>query len=176
MLLLGVIILGTAIGVRGVTLWGQTNTGTFIQNWITPSSQIPGKSYMWTWGVGSNPRQEPDLWHFHVIFVANDTADVLLLWNLNESVLFERSSARIDETFDVALPRTSVLWRWDWLIRNPHETGLTVENFTVSHYPVSFPERQNGIIAITAGVALIIAASVGLIYFRRVETRRRRRR
>ncbi len=125
---------------------------------------------MWTWGVGSNPRQEPDLWHFHVIFVANDTAIVMLLWNLNESVLFERSAAQIDETFDVSLPRATTLWRWDWLIKNPHETGLSVRNFTVTHYPISFPERQNGVIAVGMGVSLVIAAGVALVYFSRRDT------
>ena len=174
LLLVALVVLGLALGVRGATMWTETNTGTYIQNWITPSSQIPAKSYMWTWGVGSNPQQEPDMWHFHVVFVANDSADVLLLWNLNESILFERTSAQIDETFDVPLPRTTALWRWDWLIKNPHETGLAVQNFTVSHYPLSFPERQNGIIAIAIGVSLIVAAGVALFYFSRVDTRLRR--
>lgn len=168
------ILLGAALGIRGATLWSETNTGTFIQNWITPSSEIPRKSYMWTWGVGSNPQQEPDQWHFHVIFVANDTADVLLLWNLNESVLFQRKSSRIDEVFDVPLPRTTVLWRWDWLIRNPHESGLAVRNFTVFHYPVSFPERQNGVSAITVGVSLVVAACVAMLHFRRADIRPQR--
>jgi len=122
---------------------------------------------MWTWGVGGNPNLEPEQWHFQVFFLANDSAEVSLLWNLNETVLFRRSAAQIGETIDVPLPRTTALWRWDWLIHNPHETGLRVLNFSVSHYPFSFPERQNGLVAMVLGVSMILAASV-LIYFSRV--------
>jgi len=173
--LLAVIVLGLIFAVRGVALWTEVDTGVHIQNWITPSSAIPGKAYMWTWGVSGNPKSEPDLWHFHVVFVANDSADVLLLWNLNESVLFVRNSARIDETFDVPLPRTSKLWRWDWLIRNPHETTLGVENFTVTHYPLSFPERQNGAMAIAVGISIIAASTAAFVYFKRPGMRPKRR-
>lgn len=169
-------VLGLAFGVRGISLWNEMDTGVFIQNWVTPSSEIPRSAYMWTWGVGGNPNLEPDLWHFQVFFLANDSADVLLVWNLNESVLFERTAAQIEETFDVPLPRTTELWRWDWLIRNPHQTGLRIQNFSVSHYPFSFPERQNGLIAIVLGVSMIVAASCALVYVRRVDTRLRERR
>lgn len=148
-------------------MWTEADNGVIIQNWITPSSAIPGKAYMWTWGVDGNPRAEPDSWHFRVHFVANNSADVLLLWNLNESILFERNSAKIDETFDIPLPRTNQLWRWDWLIRNPHESVLGVENFTVTHFPVRFPERQNGVVAISVGVSMIIAATAVFVYIKR---------
>ena len=130
---------------------------------------------MWTWGVDGSPTSEPDLWHFRVIFVANDSADVVLLWNLNETVLFEKKSAQINETLDVPLPRTSKLWRWDWLIKNPHESVLRVMNFNVTHYPVRYPERQNGIVAVGVGISILVAASATHVYIKRQDKRPRRR-
>ena len=173
--ILAIIGVGLIFLARGVSLWTEAETGVVIQNWITPSSAIPGKAYMWTWGVDGSPRSEPDLWHFHVIFVANDSADVVLLWNLNETVLFEKHSPQIDETLDVPLPRTSKLWRWDWLIKNPHDSVLGVMNFTVTHYPVTYPERQNGIVAVSVGFSMIVAASAAYVYFKRQDRRPRRR-
>ncbi len=153
-------------------LWTQTNTGAVIQNWITPTSIIPGNAYMWTWGVEGTPAQEPDLWHFHVFFVSNDTAEVLLIWNLNQSTLFDRNSSKIDETFDVQLPRTNQPWRWDWLIRNPNNRFLLVENFTVTHYPLRYPERQNGAIAMGVGALLIITSIAAFVFFRHRRSQR----
>ena len=125
--LLGVLVLGLVFAAEGAVLWIRTDYGATTRNWITPQSRIPEKGYMWTWGVEGNPRAEPDEWHFHVMFAANRTADIILFWKLNESVLYERSSAQIDESFDVALPRTTESWRWDWLIRNPHDSVLCGE-------------------------------------------------
>ena len=100
---------------------------------------------------------------------------MVLLWNLNETVLFEKHSSQIDETLDVPLPRTSKLWRWDWLIENPHDSVLGVMNFTVTHHPVTYPERQNGIVAVSVGISMIVAASAAYVYFKRQDRRPRRR-
>jgi len=161
-MVLGIVLIG-----RGAMLYSQTDSSNMIQNWIAPSSFIPGNAYMWTWGVEGSANNEPDLWHFHVMFVANDTAQVLLMWNLNESILFERSSSKIDEIFDARLPRTNQHWRWDWLIRNPHSSGISVENFTVTHYSVRYPERLNGIVAVGTGLFFVIATASLLFYFNR---------
>lgn len=158
----------------GISLWTKAENGVIIQNWVAPSHPIPRGGSMWTWGVGGTSKSEPAAWHFQVLFDANASADVSLLWNLNESVLFERRSSHIDETFELSLPRTSNPWRWDWLVRNEQGSGLRVENFTVTHYPVSFPERQNGAIAIGTGTSIIIAAIVTLAISRRRDTRQRR--
>lgn len=157
-------------------MWTQLETGVVIQNWITPTFAIPAKAYMWTWGVGESAQMEPDFWHFHLLFEANDTAIIRLLWNLNQSVLFQKNAAHVDETLDLSLPRTAEVWRWDWLIENPHTTGLRVDNFTVTHYPFSYPERRNGTIAIGAGIFMIAAASLLVVYLKGHNTQRKRRR
>jgi hypothetical protein len=168
-----VIVVGLISTAEGVVLLREVEIGGVIKNWLAPSSTIPGKANLWTWGVEDKAQSEPDLWHFHVVFLANITANVILLWNLNESVLFERNSARIDETFDLSLPRTDQNWRWDWLVTNPNELVLGIENFTVTHYSIRFPHRQNGVLAIVAGISIIIAASSGFVYSRRLETRQK---
>lgn len=90
-------------------MWVRTDYG--VENrFLTAPLRIPERGYYWTWGVNGDPRVEPDEWHFHVVFTANKTADVVLLWNMNESILFERSSAKIDEGFDVALPKTTEIF------------------------------------------------------------------
>lgn len=166
-----VIVLGFIFAGRGAMLWTETSSGGVTQNWITPASAIPAHAYMWTWGIDGDPKEEPDLWHFHVIFSANDTAEVLLLWNLNQSILFQRNSSRIDETFETALPRTNQPWRWDWLIRNPHGSALGVDNFTITHFSVRYSERQNGGTAIGTGLFLIVAAAIAFVYFSRRDSR-----
>ncbi len=148
-------------------LWGQAETSGVIQNWVSPASTIPGNTYMLTWGVDGSPEKEPDVWHFHVVLVANSTADVLLLWNLNESILYQKSGSKIDETFDVPLPRTNNAWRWDWMIKNPQSSMLGVANFTITHYAIMYPERQNGLIAIGLGLAIIAVAGVSYTYLSR---------
>jgi hypothetical protein len=173
--LLGVLVLGLVFAAEGAMLWIRTDYGATTRNWITPQSRIPGKGYMWTWGVEGNPRAEPDEWHFHVMFAANRTADIILFWKLNESVLYERSSAQIDESFDVALPRTTESWRWDWLIRNPHDSVLSVENFTVVHYSMKYPERQIGSLVLGSGVIALLAVPIAIAYLRRRDIRRRSR-
>jgi hypothetical protein len=167
------VVLGLLLASRGVWLWSEVDTGTVIQNWIVPSSVIPGNAGKWTWGVGGDPGQEPNQWHFHVFFQANQTANVLLVWNLNQSVLFARNSSSMDESFDVVLPVSHEPWRWDWLIRNPYATALEVYNFTISHYSVRFPERQNGVIAIGVGAVIALVAGITLVYFERRGIRRR---
>lgn len=162
-LLLSLIFLGFVLVGRGALLWGRTDSGRVIQNWVTPALAIRGHEYMWTWGVGGIAREEPDLWHFHVDFIANGTAEVFLMWNLNQSILFLRNSSMINETFEVPLPRANGAWRWDWLIMNPHSSVLGVENFIVTHYSVRHPERQNAIVATSTGVFITVACSA-LVY------------
>jgi hypothetical protein len=161
------VVLGLVLLARGTMLYVETESGGFIQNWTTPATTIPSKAYMWTWGVEGVQADQPDSWHFHVVFEANATGEVFLMWNLNQSVLFNRNSSKIDETFEVVLPRTSGSWRWDWLIKNPNSSGLTVDNFTVSHYSIRYPERMNGLMAIGAGLIMVVAAAGVLAYFRR---------
>ncbi len=169
-LLLGLILIG-----RGATLWNEGQSGVVIENWVTPATTIPGHALVLTWGVGGSSPEEPDLWHFHVSFSANETAHVLLVWNLNESVLFERRGMSVNETFDATLPRTQQAWRWDWMIENPESAVLAIQNFTIVHYPIRFTERQNSIAAIGTGLAIAVAASFAFYYFSHQRTRRRRR-
>lgn len=172
--ILGVLLLGALFTGRGVTVWNEAQSGVVIENWVTPATTIPGHALILTWGVGGNSQEEPDLWHFQISFKANETAHVMLVWNLNESVLFERRAASVNETFDVPLPRAQV-WRWDWMIENPHSTVLSIGNFTIVHYPVRFPERQNAIIAVGAGLAMTIGAAFAFYYVNRQRIRPKRR-
>jgi hypothetical protein len=173
--LLVVLLVALVFAAEGAILWVRTEHGPTTRNWINPESRIPGKGYMWTWGVEGNPRTEPDEWHFHVMFAANESADIILFWKLNESVLYERRSAQIDESFDVPLPRTNELWRWDWLIRNPHDSVLDVKNFTVVHYSIKYPERQIGILVLGSGVIASLAVPIAIAYQRHRDMRPRSR-
>ncbi len=166
------LILGLLLVGRGTALWFQEDRSGAIQNWVAPSSMIPGNSLMLTWGVGGARFEEPDKWHFQVKFEANDTGEVRLLWNLNESVLFERSGSKFDATFEIVLPRVNGQWRWDWMISNPHSTVLSVANFTVYHYPVRYPERQNGVIVVCVGLIIGFTAAA-FTFMRRGQIRLR---
>jgi hypothetical protein len=168
-----VLLLGLVFVGRGATLWNESQSGVVIENWVTPATTIPGHALILTWGVEGNPQEEPDLWHFHISFRANGTAHVMLVWNLNESVLFERRASDVNVTFDVPLPRTQQAWRWDWMIENPLPAVLAIGNFSILHYPIRFPERQNAIVAIGVGFAMVIAAT---LTFYHVTHRRIRRR
>jgi hypothetical protein len=165
--------LGLLLAGRGIWLWSEVYTGDVIRNWIAPSTVIPENAGKWAWGVGGDSGEEPDQWHFQVFFEANHTANVLLMWNLNQSVLFARNSSKIDESFAVALPVSREAWRWDWLIRNPNSTILNVYNFTVTHYSISFPERQNGFIAIAAGSITSVVAGIAIVYLNHRDSQRK---
>lgn len=165
--LLGLLVFGVVLIVGGAVMWVQPVPEDTIENWITPSSRIPGNGLMMTWGVGGGPMGEPDAWHFHVVFCANSTANIVLLWNLNETTLFEKSSNKLDESFTVALPRTTHSWRWDWAIMNPGDSVLRVENFTVTHYAIRYPERSVGSMALGTGLIAVVAVPILKIHFRR---------
>ena len=128
---------------------------------------------MWTWGVAGIASAEPDEWHYDVIFSANSTAEVDLVWNLNQTILFTKSSSMINESFNVNLPRTDSSWRWDWLIKNVGGSVLGVANFTVTHYPIRHPQRSIGSVLLGAGLAIIIAAPISAIWFKRQGNRPR---
>jgi hypothetical protein len=164
LVILAVLLLGLIFVGRGATLWNEAQSGVVIQNWVTPATIIPGHKFILTWGVDGNAQEEPDLWHFHISFTANETAHVMLVWNLNESVLFERRAANVNLTFEVPLPRTQQAWRWDWKIENPESAILAIGNFTILHYPIRFPERQNAIVAIGAGLAMVTTATLTFHY------------
>jgi hypothetical protein len=165
-LLLGVLVLEVVLILGGVMMWVRTDYGV-TNRFVTNPLRIPEGGYYWTWGVDGEPGVEPDAWHFHVIFDANKTADVVLLWKLNERILWEKNSAKIDEGFDVTLPKTTESWRWDWLIRNPDDSVLGVENFTVIHYPIKYPERQLGSISLAASAIVLLAIPIAKAYLRR---------
>lgn len=152
---------------RGGMLWYHSEIGYVVENWLAADTPIPGKAYMWTWGVGGNPMLQADFWHFEVLFAANDTARVQLLWNMNESVLFNEFSSEFSKSFDIPIPPESSSWRWDWLIQNPHETFLLVKNFTVTHYSIRYPERTNGTVAIGLGSVLLAAGLTMFVHPRR---------
>jgi len=170
--LVGILLLGLVLVAAGANLWNRTDYGGTIVNWITPSSRIPGNGNMWTWGVAGIPAAEPDEWHFHVVFSANRTARIALVWNLNETTLFEKSAATIDESFNVALPRTTFPWRWDWVIRNPDSSWLGVYNFTVTHYPITYPKRQLGYLALAGGFIAVLVAPIAIAFIRHRDIRR----
>ena len=125
-----------------------------------------------TWGVTGIPAAEPDEWHFQVVFSANRTAKIALVWNLNETTLFEKRAATIDESFNVALPRATVSWRWDWVIINPDSSVLQVYNFTVIHYPITYPGRQLGLITLFGGFSALLAAPIAIVFFKLRDIRR----
>jgi hypothetical protein len=159
-------LLGFFLVAAGANMWNRADHGSTIVNWITPSTRIPAKGNMSTWGVAGAPATEPDEWHFHVVFTANRTAKITLMWNLNETILFEKNAATIDESFTVALPRSTVSWRWDWVIRNPDSSCLGVYNFTVTHYSITYPERQFGLITLGAGLVAVLVVPIVIVFLR----------
>jgi len=173
--IMGIFLLGGVLLAAGANLWNLTDDGNIMTNYITPSLPIAGRGIMPTWGVAGVSSAEPDEWHFQVVFSANRTAKIALVWNLNATTLFEKSGAAIDESFNVALPRSSVSWRWDWVIINPESSVLRVYNFTVTHYPLSFPEREPGLVVLAGGLTFLLAAPIALAFFRRQDIQRRSR-
>jgi hypothetical protein len=170
---LGALLLGLTLVSLGVGMWVKTEYGVESRFFTIPL-RIPGKSHYSTWGVaGGPPAIEPDEWHFRIIFAANGTAHVILSWNMNERILYERSSAKIDEVFNVTLPRTNEAWTWDWVIENPNNFVLRVENFTVVHYPIIFPERIVGALSIGTGFMVMVAVPIIMIYLRHVNNPRK---
>jgi hypothetical protein len=170
--LVGIFLLGVVLLAAGANLWNRMDDGSTMTNWIAPSTRIIGNGNMPTWGVAGIPAAEPDAWHFHVVFSANRTATIALVWNLNETTLFEKSAVTIDESFNVALPRTAVSWRWDWVIMNPDSSVLRVYNFTVTHYPITYPERQLGLITLVGGFTAVLAVPIAVAFLRHRDIRR----
>ncbi len=170
--LVALLLLGLVLVAVGAEMWNNADYGITMTNWITPSLPIAGNGNMWTWGVAGIPTAEPDEWHFHVVFSANRTAKVALVWNLNESTLFEKIAATIDESFTVALPRTNVSWRWDWVIRNTDSSVVRVYNLTVTHYSITYPQRRVGLIALGCGFMAVLAAPIATVFLRRRDIRR----
>lgn len=166
-LLLGILLAGALTIAAGVVMWVRTDYGPTSRFYVIPVHFVPSNGFFWTWGVVGNAETEPDAWHFHIVFAANETALVALLWNSNQSVLFSRSSAKMTDTFDVVLPRTDQSWRWDWVIKNPNNLTMLVENFTIIHYSIKYPERQGGVTLISLGFAAISGALVAQVRRRR---------
>jgi hypothetical protein len=163
----GLLLLGVLLAGGGLSLWSKVDRGPVHRFYSLHPPQIPAKGYFSTWGVEGSAGDEPDEWNFYVIFEANTTADIVLTWNVNQSVLFERNSAKLNETFVVALPRTNAPWRWDWVVRNPHDSGLAVENFTVIHYSITYPERSVSLTALGAGIGTMLFAVAALVHITR---------
>jgi hypothetical protein len=163
-LLLGILLVGVLSLAVGVMIWSRADYGPTSRFYVIPVHFIPSNGYFWTWGMEGNAVTEPDAWHFQVVFAANETAVIALLWNSNQSVLFSKSSAKMTETFDVALPRTDESWRWDWVIKNPNTLALLVENFTIVHYSIKYPEREKGLTLFSMGLAATLAALVAEAY------------
>ena len=149
------IIIGLILTATGTFLWTVALPGAANQNWIAPVT-IPASRNFATWGA-SGVANPPDAWHFQVFFAANNTAEVLLVWNLNQ-IVFQKKSSNLDETLETPLPRTSENWRWDWVVKNPHSTPLAVTNFTVTHHSITYPFRLYGV---TFGIFGILIASTG---------------
>jgi hypothetical protein len=164
--MLSVLLLGVILLSVGALMFTQTKYGPITRFWTGPTIRVPANSITPTWGVGGNATQEPDEWHFEVFFTANRTATIKLVWNLNESLLYEKTSAAINESFSVALPKASGDWRWDWAIHNSQDSALGVQNFTVIHYSIQHPQRQIGILMLSGGIIAVIAASIALVYLR----------
>jgi len=169
--ILGVFLLGVVLLASGASLWNRTDDGGTITNWITPSTRIFANGNMPTWGVAGISAAEPDAWHFQVVFLANRTATIALVWNLNETTLFKKSAATIDESFDVALPRATGSWRWDWVIMNPDSSVLQVYNFTVTHYPITHPKRELGLFISVGGFTAVLAAPIAFLSYRDIRRR-----
>jgi hypothetical protein len=153
-------------------MWIKTDYGV-TSRFFTVPLRIPGKAHYSTWGVAGGPELEPYEWHFHIVFSANRTANVVLSWKMNESILYERTSDMIDEVFIVALPRTSVTWTWDWIIENPNDSALRVDNFTVVHYPIMYPGREVGSVLLSTGIIVVFAVPIIMVYLRRLDIRQK---
>ena len=145
-------------------MWSKTEYSPTSRFYTVPVHFIPSDGYFWTWGMIGNAGTEPDAWHFYVVFAGNETAVVELLWNANQSILFSKTSAKMTETFDVELPRTDQSWRWDWVIKNPNRLMLLIENFTIVHYSIKYPERQKGLTLVSLGLAATLTAAVLEVY------------
>jgi len=163
-LLLGILLVGAASIAVGVTTWSKPEYGQTSRFYTIPGHFVHSNGYFLTWGMEGNAGTEPDAWHFHVAFVANQTAVIALLWSSNQSVLFSRRSANLMETFDVALPKTDESWSWDWMIKNPNNSTLLVENFTIVHYSIKYPERQRGLMLFSAGLAATLTTLIAEVY------------
>ncbi len=170
-LLSGVLLLGAVLVGGGISLWLRADHGPVYRFYSGRLPQIPAGAYLSTWGFRGSPTAEPDEWNFNVIFAANNTADVVLAWNRNQTVLYQKTSANLNETFVVALPRTTSPWSWDWFVRNPHDSTLEIKNFTVIHYSLTYPERKQSVIALGAGTAAVVLAGGALAYFTRRDSR-----
>jgi hypothetical protein len=171
-LLVGAFLSGVLLTALGATMWMKTDYGV-ASRFFTVPLRIPGKAHYSTWGVVGSAELEPDEWHFHVVFAANRTANVVLSWKMNESILYERTSDMIDEVFNVALPRTSEAWTWDWIIENPHDSALRVDNFTVVHYPIMHPGREVGSVLLSAGIIVVFVVPSIMAYLRRLDMRQK---
>jgi hypothetical protein len=84
--------------------------------------------------------------------------------------MYQRSSAHIDETFTVALPKSSGSWRWDWLVGNPSDSMLIVDNFTVIHFAVRYPERQVGSLLLGSGFIALLSVPIAMMYVNQLDT------
>jgi hypothetical protein len=166
-LFLSILLVGAVLTALGMVLWSKAEFSPTSRFYIIPVHFVPSNGYYWTWGMEGNSGTEPDAWHFHVVFAANETAVVALLWNTNQSVLFSKTSAKMTETFVVELPRTGQPWRWDWVIKNPDRLTLLVENFTIVHYSIKYPERQKGVVLFSVGLAATLTATVAQVYVSR---------
>jgi len=158
-LLVGIVLLGVLSAGGGVIMSTETEHSATSRFYVIPHF-VPSNGYFWTWGVVGSAGTEPDAWHFQIVFVANESAVVALMWNSTQKVLFSESSAKIMDTFDVPLPRTNESWRWDWVIRNPNRLMLLVENFTIVHYSIKYPGRERGFVLLGLGLAATLGALV----------------
>ncbi len=157
-------ILGLSLLVGGIILWNERLEGNIIENWIQSSTIILPHSNKWTWGVGGDPSQKPDMWHFHVYFGSNNTSSLQLMWNLNQTTLFESNSSKVDQDIDISLPATNTEWRWDWVITNTLGSAILIRNFTIVHYPVTFPSRLMGEFFLVTAVMIIVAPAILVAY------------
>jgi len=172
-LLLGILLVGAVSIASGVVMWSTTVYGPTSRFYTIPVHFVPSNGYFLTWGVEGNAETEPDAWHFGLVFAGNETAVIELVWNANQTVLYSITSAKLTETFDVELPRTDQSWRWDWAIKNPNRLTLLVENFTIVHYSIKYPERHAGLALIGLGLAAGVTAAVSEVCLWRRSSRQR---
>jgi len=172
-LLLGILLVGAVSTAAGVVMWFKMVHGPTSRFYTIPAHFVPSNGYFWTWGVDGNAGTEPDAWHFGLVFAGNETAVIELVWNTNQTVLYSITSAKLTETFDVELPRTEQSWRWDWAIKNPNRLTLLVENFTIVHYSIKYPERHMGFALIGLGLAAGVTAAVAEVSLCRRRSRQR---
>lgn len=158
-----VVVFGLILIVWGTLLWGAVKEGPVSTQWIIPVTVLP-HSILPTWGVSGGPTTKPDKWSFQVFFVGNDTAQILLIWNLNQ-ILYNRtanktgSASIVEDSFEVQLPPADHQWRWDWAIMNPNDSRLALTNFTVIHHSISYPTRPMGLLLVGFGFVMTVAAS-----------------